>query len=355
MKRLVIFNLIFGIIFLVSLNVFGAELPHIEGESLFNESVNSMVQGGFTLNPVKLFEMLLFNITDEIKNEAHFVLTIIIIALISSVTNVLSDSFGEKTSGEAAFFAVFALMSALALKCFCIALEYTADVTGLMCNFITKLSPVLMLTLAAGGKTASAAAFEPVLSGTVYVVTLIIEKVLMPLTVFSAVLAVGSNISTHIKLGSFTKVVNSVSKWLMAAVITVFTGVNAIYGFNSPALDAMSAKAVKFAIGTLVPVVGTFLSDTLETLISGAKIMKNAAGTAGIVTLISICALPIIKIGIIQFLLRISAAVCEPVTDSRISTMLLDISRAVTVLFAVTIMCAVLFIINIAIIIGFTS
>lgn len=329
-------------------------MPQIQGEDLFNDTAASMASGEFSLNPIDLLNLLWQNIVGEVKQEAHFVLTIIIIALTSSSASVLSNSFGEKTSGEAAFFAVFALESAIALKCFSIAIEYTSEVTGLMCDFINKLSPVVVLSIALCGKAASAAAFEPVLSGTVYVVSLFIEKALIPFSVFGAMLSVSSNISSGVRLSGFTRVINSVSKWLMAAIITLFTGVNAIYGLNAPALDAMGTKAVKFAIGTLVPVVGGFLSDTLETVVSGARLMKNVAGTAGIVTLVSICAIPIIKIGIILFMLKLSAAVCEPVTDKRISLMLNGISASVTTLFAITIMVAVLFIINIGLIISLT-
>ncbi len=351
MKRLVIFSFIF-LTFCATAS--GAEIPYIEGEELFNDAVTSLSRGDFTLNPIKMLELLFFNLTDELKNEAHFMLTMIIIAIISSITNVLSTSLGEKTSAEAAFFTVYALMSALCLKCFSIALEYTVDVTSTMCTFITKLSPAIMITLAISGKPVSAASFEPVLSGTIYIISIIIEKALIPLIVFGAILSIASNMSSGVKLGGFSKVINSVSKWLLAAVITIFTGVNAIYGLNAPALDAMSAKSVKFTIGTLVPVVGGFLSDTLETLIGGAKIMKNATGTAGIIAIVGICAIPIIKIGIIQFILRLVGAMCEPVTDAKISSMIWDISKSVTTLFAIVIMVAVLFIVNIAMIIGFS-
>ena len=355
MKRCLLFSiLLVAVAIMFCVPSYAAESVTIEGEDLFNDTAEKMMSGRFSLSPINLINMILYNAVDEIKREGHFVLTLIIIAITASATTVLSNSFGEKSSGEAAFFAVFALMSGLALKCFSIALEYTSQVTALMCNFITKLSPLIIVTLAACGKAASAAAFEPVLSGAVYVVSLFVEKLLMPLSVFGAMLSVSSNISESVRLSGFSKMVNSVSKWFMAAIITLFTGVNAIYGMSAPALDAMSAKAAKFAIGSLVPVVGGFLSDTLETVITGARMMKNVAGSAGVIALVAICVVPVLKIGIIVFLLKASAAICEPITDKRISLMLVQISSSVTTLFAVTIMMAVLFIINIAMIVSFT-
>lgn len=354
MKRCLLFSIIVIVLLLFSAPVMALETPYIEGEELFNKTAQQMVSGEFSLHPVRLISLLLETVIKELKAESHYLLTIIIIAVTASVTNVLSNSFGEKTSGEAAFFASFALMSALALKCFSIALQYTAGVTTMMCDFITKLTPIVILALAACGKVASAAAFEPILSGAVYVVSVFVEKALTPLVVFGAMLSVSSNISDSVRLSGFSKMVNAVSKWLMAAIITLFTGVNAIYGMNAPALDALSAKAAKFAIGSLVPVVGGFLADSLETVVGGARVMKNAAGSAGIVALVAICLVPVLKIGIILFMLKASAAICEPITDKRISLMLSQISSAVTTLFAITIMVAVLFVVNITILISFT-
>ena len=329
--------------------------PYIEGEELFNDTVDELTSGEFTINPVTLINRLINDVTKEARSSIKTVLTLLLISVLSSVVNVLSSSFGEKTSSEAAFFACFTLMSGLSLKCFTTALYCGAEVIRHMTGFITKLSPAFMLMIAASGAPASAAAFRPVLSGAVYIISLLIESTLMPLMTFGAILGVVGGISDKVQITKFCSVVRSITKWLMAAVITIFTGISAIYGFNAPVLDAMSAKAVKFAVGSLVPVVGGFLSDPLETVLSGTRLMKNAVGTAGIIAILAVCIIPVIKIFVIQIVLRLAAAVAEPVTDSRISKMLWEVSEAVTTVFGVVIMTAVLFLINISLIIIFTS
>ncbi len=128
-----------------------------------------------------------------------------------------------------------------------------------------------------------------------------------------------------------------------------------IYGFSAPALDAVSGKAVKFAVGSLVPVVGTFLSDTLETVLSGTRLVKNAVGTAGMIVMCTICVIPILKIGVIQLMLKLTSAIAEPLTDKRISSMMWEVSESVTTVFAVVVMVAVLFLINIALMMAVTS
>ena len=224
-----------------------------------------------------------------------------------------------------------------------------------MGSFITKLSPLFCVTLLSCGGVSSAAAFHPVLSAAVYIITIIIEKCLIPLITFGAVLSIAGNISDKTQLSGFCRIVKSAARWIMAAVITLFTGISTIYGFSAPAIDALGAKTAKFAVGSLVPIVGGFLSDTLETVISGTQLMKNAVGVSGIIAVCAICAIPVLKIGIMQLMLKLTAAICEPITDKRISDMLWEISETVTTVFAMVIMTAVLFIINISIILAVTS
>ncbi|MCD8180326.1 MAG: stage III sporulation protein AE [Firmicutes bacterium] len=353
--RFLLFKAVLLIVLLIPAGACAADMPALDGEDMFNETVEKTVAGEMSLNPIGILNMLSDDLLGEIRECADDVMILFIIAAISGVITTISSSFGNKSTSEAAFFACFTLMSAAAVKCFSVAMGYGTEVVEAMTDFITKLSPLLMLMIAASGKVVSAATFQPVMSGAVYVVSVVIEKCLVPLIAFSSVLAVAGNISDKVQLSGFCRVIKSISKWLMAAIITIFTGISAIYGFSSPALDAVSGKAVKFAVGSLVPVVGTFLSDTLETVVSGTRLMKNAVGTSGIVVMCVICAVPILKIGVIQLMLKLTAAIAEPLTDKRISSMMWEVSESVTTVFAVVIMVAVLFLINISIMLAATN
>lgn len=343
------------ILFFVCIKAYALDIPQIEGYSVFSETVSDIVKGDFSLNPINIFNNIILNITDEIKNFTAQAAAIIVMAILSSAVSTLNSALGENESGKLAFFVFFTLLSGTALSCFETALLYANDVISHMTSFMNKFTPVLMVMLFACGKTVSAASFEPVMSASVVVISVIIEKCLVPLMTFSAVLAVASNVGDGAGISGFIKIVKSLTKWLMAFVITLFTGINAVYGFSVSTLDAVSAKTMKFAVGSLVPVVGGFLSDTLETVLSSAKLLKNAVGVSGILILCGICVIPIIKIGIMQLMLKFCAALTEPVTDRRISAMLWAVSESVTSIFGTLILTAVLFLINICLIVGVTG
>lgn len=329
-------------------------IPELSGEPEFNENVEAIMKGEKTLSPQRIIQSLLDDVSREIRESTGNILMLIVIAVMSGALTLMSEN-GMKSGSEAAFFCCFTVMSVSAVSCFGTALEYGRNVINAMSSFITKLSPLLMVMLVVSGKSASAAAFHPVLSSAVYIAGVAVEKLMLPICVFSAVLAVSGNIGGDNKISGMCRAVNSVNKWIMSAVITVFTGISTIYGFNAPSLDALSAKTIKFAAGTLVPVVGGFLSDTLETVVSGSRVMKNAVGTAGLISVCVICLIPVIKIGVIHLLLKIAAAISEPLSDRRISSMLWDMSSAVAGIFALVVMTAVLYIINLCIILAATN
>lgn len=329
-------------------------LPELSGEPEFNHNVEQLMRGEKELSPSGVINSLKDSMLREIHAGASEIVMLIIVAAMSGVVTLLADN-GMRSGSEAAFFCCFTVMSALALKCFSVALEYGREVVGALTDFITKLSPLLMMMLIACGKPASAAAFHPVLSSAVYVIGIVVNKVMLPMCVFCAVLSVSGNIGGENKISGICRTAASVNKWIMSAVITIFTGISTIYGFNAPSLDALSAKTIKFAAGTLVPVVGGFLSDTLETVVCGSRVMKNAVGTAGIIAICSVCLIPVIKIGVLHLMLQIASGISEPIADKRISAMLRDCAGAVSGIFALVVMTAVLFIIDLCIILAATN
>jgi len=323
-------------------------------DGLFDGTVESIKNGTFTLLPVDIAEKIGNMLLSEIKELTGYIIIFFCLGVMSAVVNLMGDNLKAKVS-EMSFFACFTLTAATSVQCFSVCLEYAVAVIGDMTDFITKLSPMLAGLIATSGAPVTAGAFHPVLMAAVYVVSIICEKCIVPLASYSVILSIANNLSDQVQISATCKLISSVSKWILALSFTLFAGICGIYGFSAPGLDAMSARTVKFAVGSLVPVVGGFLSDTLETVVTGGRMMKNTVGSAGIFVLCSVCAVPVIKIGMMSFIVRISSALVEPVSDSRVSKLLSDVSGAITILFGMVVTVAVLFIICISILLSVTS
>jgi stage III sporulation protein AE len=327
----------------------------IAGEDFFNTTAQQMMDGTFSLNPIELLNKGVEKFTQEMHDSADLMITLIVFGALSGVIMVLKSSLKNARAAECAVFACFVVMMVAAVRAFSLAMSYASNVIGAMSDFITKLSPIFIALLATSGAITSAAAFHPILSGATYAVTLVMDKCIFPLVQFGAVLSIVNNLSGRVQISGFNALVHSATKWVLTAMLTVFAGITALYGFTAPALDGVGAKAVKFAVGSLVPVVGGLLTDAVETVVGGTLVMKNAVGTAGMLSVCGICAVPVMKIAVIMFLFRFTAAVLEPMADDRVFGLVRDLSGAVTTILAIVITIAVLFMICVSIILAATN
>lgn len=327
----------------------------IVGESVYNNTLSDMTNGTFLINPINIINWIKDLVFSEISVCKSLLVSVIIVGAISAVCENLKSSFLKKSAGDAAFYACFCIVCSVCVRYFGIALGYSKEVVSLMNIFINKLAPVISSLLILSGKVASASAFHPVLLTAVYVVSIIVEHWLMPLIAYGTVLSVVNNMSGSVSITGIVRLINSITKWILAAAFTLFSGICGIYGFSAAAFDSLSAKTMKFAVGSLVPVVGGFLSETLDTVVSSGAMMKNVVGSAGIVAVCVMCSVPVVKLGVMILMMKLAAAIIEPVSDKRITKLLWDISSAVTLLFAVVITIAILFIICISIIIASTG
>ncbi len=350
-----IFLLVLLCVSIFSTKVFASQSNHIEGEEFFNETADKITKGELTLKPVEVINGFLDQLLVEIRKSRKEMVSLLVIALLSGILQAIRGKEEQDGIGEAGILACFVMMTISALEIFKTTVGYGSDVVGDLTDFVTKLSPVFAVLLVSGGAVSSASAFHPILSGAVYLMTVICDKVVIPLMYFSTALGVVGNITPRLKISRFTGIIRSVAKWILLSCLTVFSGITAIYGFSAPVFDAVALRSVKFAVGSFVPVVGGLLSETVETVLTGTKLMKNSVGVAGIITIIVICFVPVLKIFAIKIMLELCAGAVEPLADNRITEMLKDISASISLMISMVITVSMLFIICIGIILGATG
>lgn len=346
MKKLFLTVLIFLMLFSAAY----AEGYEISGNGTFNSTVSRITGGDFDLNPISLINSLFSSFFYELKNAGGLLKSVLVLSVSAGLVRVLSSSFKDSATAETAGLACFLLVSLPIIKVFSEVLSYCTEAIHGICDFITKFEPIFISMLISCGAVSQAAAFQPVLMASVYVLGLLLDKCILPVCCFSAILALVGNLSDRIEIGTLTKLLSSVSKWLLTGVLTLFSAVLSLYGFTTKAFNAVATKGIKFAVGSLVPVVGGILSDTVETVLSGANLLKSAVGTAGMITVFTIAFSPAVKILIIMLLLKATAAIIEPFSEKRTVNMLLSVSEAVKMLFSMVVTSTLLFIISIGII-----
>ena len=81
-----------------------------------------------------------------------------------------------------------------------------------------------------------------------------------------------------------------------------------------------------------IPILGGYLSDGFDLMLASFSLIKNSLGILSLLMILSIIALPVLKIVILSLGLKLASGIIEPLCDSKFSKMLQGISSNLTLL-----------------------
>lgn len=198
------------------------------------------------------------------------------------------------------------------------------------------LLPVMTAAMAGQGGIGTSAALY---AGTAFfdaLLTSVIGKLLTPLIYLFLLLAIGSSAIGEEMLRKLRDTLKWVVTWSLKTILYIYTGFIGITGVVSGTTDAAALKAAKLTISSVVPVVGSILSDASEAVLVSAGTVKNAAGIYGLFAILAIWIEPFLQIGVHYLLLKATGAVCSIFGSKENTELIQDFSAAMGLLLAMT-------------------
>ena len=177
----------------------------------------------------------------------------------------------------------------------------------------------------------------------------------MPIVFIATALGIIANLSDKIQIGKLSNFFKSGITWILGLVITIFVSILSLEGSLTSNVDGLTAKGIKTATSTFVPVVGKALGDSVDTVLGATSLLKNSIGIVGMFVIIGICAVPIIKLSLFTITYYFTSAICEPLADKKVVSLLEQMGSTFKVLLGVMFFVAVLLIIGLAMCIKITN
>ena len=196
------------------------------------------------------------------------------------------------------------------------------DTVTQLANLTGMLLPLMVTMLTMTGSVSISTMFQPSFSLFLGSVPAIATQWAMPVTLFAVAVGLVSCMSHHTKLDELGLLAGSTVKWSWAAVATVFTGLITLQGGAATALDGLSIRTAKFTINSLVPVVGSMFTDSMDTLIACSSLLRNGIGIAGLLMIASLCLVPAVQLLVAMLGMRLGAALLAPIADTKVPDML---------------------------------
>ena len=177
------------------------------------------------------------------------------------------------------------------------------------CVFMSAFIPVYSVVIFATGKSATSGSYASLMFVFTQIFTIPADKVFAPLGGVMLTSAAGSSFGTISKryfdvLKKFMVVVLSASMGIFITVLNMQTAI-------SSSSDTVGMKTVKTALGALVPIVGTAISDTVSVITAGAGTLKCSVGIYAVVSIVVLVLPPLIKL----LLWRVTVALCSSIVE----------------------------------------
>jgi stage III sporulation protein AE len=301
-------------------NIEGEISGYLENRSV-REWLKDFMTGQWEFNPKEIAKNLWRYFLREVLANGQLLGKILVLAVISALLVNLQSSFDQgvaKISSMACFLAI----SAIALGSFKYVIQIGQTTVDSMTHFMSAVLPQMMVLVTGLGHIHTATAIFPIMMAACTAFARGIGLIVFPMIALSAILNLANQLTDTIQLERLGKLLYTLAEIIMGLMLTFFIGILTLRSIYGSVMDALTLRTGKFVTDTFFPVIGGYLSDALETAAGYVVLLKQAVGILGLLTIFGIFVFPILKIGVIALIYKVSAALVEPLGDKRISQVL---------------------------------
>jgi stage III sporulation protein AE len=317
----------------------------------FKEYVKSFIKSGNgNISTKKIINACIMYMIRELTASIKLLATLVVIAIICALITNLERAFSSDNLSNIAYYACYSLLIIIMAKSFYIGVDLARSTIREMSDFMLALIPILIMLLTASRSIVEAAVMDPIIIGAINISAQLFINFIIPIVCMSFVLQFVNNLSSEYKIDKLTKLLSQAALWAQGIIMTVFVGIVTVRGITSKTIDEVTAKTAKFAIDNFVPIVGKSLSDAVSTIAGYSVLLKNSLSVVGLIVLVCILLFPIIKLLVIVILYKLTAALIEPISDSRMVNCISSAGDSLMVITGCLICVSVMFFIMIAII-----
>lgn len=287
---------------------------NIEGfdvSSLYNDLLS-----GNGIQYENILDSLVGNIFKEVKNSISSVTSIFIIVIIMAIVTSLEldkDSDVVKITK----LVIVISISALLLKNYLDIVTMFKNIVNILGYIMQIVSTFLLGILMAIGKITSTGIVEPLLLFIANFICFATEYIIIPFFTISVAINIVSRISENIKMDNLSSMFRKSSLYIFTTIIGIFLFVLSMESSVTKSIDSMYFKTAQNMVSNFVPVVGKFLSDSLDTVLGATEAIGKIGGIISLIATILIVSIPIIKLILVIVLYNILIAISEPINEDK--------------------------------------
>ena len=302
-----------------------------------------------------LFQKVLSLLGGELVDGLTVLGSILAIVVIHSILKSVSESLENDTISKLIYYVQYILIVTIVMMNFSDIVQIVKDTCNNLIGFMNILIPLLISLMIYTGSITTSGVLEPIILFLINFIGNMIQTLIIPIVLVFTSLIVISKISDNVQIDKLSKFLKSGVVWFFGIVLTIFVAVISLEGTLSSSIDGITAKTTKAVVSSAIPVVGKILGDAVDTVLGCGIILKNAVGVIGIIIVVGICIMPILKLGIFTMAYKLMAAICEPIADKNITSLLDQIGDVYKIFLAILCSVSVMLIVGTALVVKISN
>lgn len=162
-------------------------------------------------------------------------------------------------------------------------------------NFMIAFIPIYTVILSLAGNVSSAITYNTVTFTFAQIISMLINGYATDLTGVFLSMSMAFSLNSTMNLNRFISSVNKLVSTVVGFLASGFAAMLSVRGILSATIDSATSKSIKFLIGSLIPVVGSSISDAYSTVLGSINVIKGSIAVAGIIIMLVICVPPILE------------------------------------------------------------
>ncbi len=330
------------------------EIGDYFGNTSVVQWITDFVNGEWQFSIKTIMNYLSNTFFREVKVNLDLLGKLILLSVITALLVNLQTSFASGV-GKLSYWVCFLGIAALALGSFNMVIALATETIDTLVGFMMGMLPQMLVLTAGLGQVNSSLLLFPLLMSAATAFSAAIKTIVFPLIILSAVLKLVNHLSDSIQVEKMSKFFTQIAQLSLALIVTVFVGIVTLQAVYASVLDKVTLRTTKFVTDNAIPVVGKMFSDTIEVAAGYIVMLKQGLGILGALIVIGIILLPVLKIGAVALIYKLSSAITEPLGDARTATLLESMSNHLFLLLSAMAAVGLMFLVMIAIMVGFAS
>ncbi len=275
----------------------------------------------------------------------------VFIILSSFFQNLKSTMINDEMSSVFSTVSALVIAVVLAVKMkTTISLACTA--ISVCADFVFAFVPVFCIIVAASGNTVAAFSTNTMLLSLAQTLNYISKNIFVPLTNCFLAIGICSGLRSELNLSSLLAFLKKYITTAISMAAAFFVSVLSIKTAVASRADAIGLRSIRFAINSVVPVIGSAISEGLLSIQSYSSLIRSSVGVVGIIAVALVFMPAIIEVVLWRFFLSLSSLVSDVFGDKSVSLVIKAFADAMLIMNVILILSMVTTIISIGILIA---